>query len=79
MKVQVKIFSHFCDKEGCRNEIKNFEEYKNTCFICHKEFCDEHIAMYSNDDLKEAFAICDQCFNKLSDEFEKYISESEQE
>lgn len=79
MKKQVKIFAHFCDKENCEHEIKDFAEYKNTCFICHKEFCDEHIAIYNNFDLQETFAICSQCFNRLSDEFEKYISESEQE
>ena len=76
MKYQVKAFIHKCDKVGCNCEIKDFEEYKNVCFICHKDFCNDHITLFGSfDGSAEAFAICDDCFNKLSDSFEEYISE----
>ena len=73
MKKEVKKISYFCDFDNCNKEIDNFEEYKNVCFICHKDFCDEHITLYKNDDTTEEFAICSKCFNKLSDSFEEYI------
>ena len=79
MKFQVKRIIRKCDKTGCENEIENFEEYKNVCFICHKDFCDKHITLYKNDDTAEEFAICSNCFNKLSDDFEKVISEDDED
>ena len=77
MKYQVKRFIRKCDKAGCNKEIYDFEEYKNVCFICHKDFCNEHIILCCRfDDPTEKFAICDDCFNKLSDNFEQYIAEN---
>jgi len=79
MKKEVKRIVHFCDEKDCKQEIEEFNVYINTCVICHKEFCKEHIATYKNDALFEDIAVCDQCFERLTKEFEKYIKESEQE
>lgn len=74
MKKEVKKYSYLCDLDNCNKEIDDFEEYKNVCFICHKDFCNDHITLFNSfDGSTGAFAICDDCFNKLSDSFEEYI------
>ena len=78
MKYPVKIFKVKCDYPKCDQEIHDFEDYKNTCFICHKDFCDEHIWLYQNTkDESDYIAICKNCFEKLAQEFEEHL-DSEQ-
>ena len=76
MKMEVKAFVHLCDAEGCGKEIEDYEEYKNVCFICHKDVCGEHRTLYVSDDSGDEFVICHECYNKLSEDFEKAISEN---
>lgn len=74
MKYPVKVFKVKCDFDGCNNEIPDFEDYKNTCFICHQDFCDDHIHLYKSEGYNDYIGICRNCYDRLSEEFEEHIA-----
>jgi hypothetical protein len=77
------IMIHNCDFPDCKNRVRSEGTWHQTCFLCHRDFCDEHGKKFTIDsggvwDDPTQLFLCCECLAAPNEDMKEFLKAHEE-